>query len=64
MPDHDALEQMIHAIATDWSRERDQALADTHLHAELRATSPLSVITSEKIDRLRAWARERSVPAD
>jgi SpoVK/Ycf46/Vps4 family AAA+-type ATPase len=32
--------------------------------AELEATRPLSVVMSEKIAELRAWATERTVPAD
>jgi hypothetical protein len=32
--------------------------------AELDATKPLSVVMGEKIADLRAWAAERTVPAD
>lgn len=32
--------------------------------AELTTTRPLSVVMSERIDELRAWASERTVPAD
>jgi len=32
--------------------------------AELEATKPLSVVMGEKIAELRAWAAERTVPAD
>jgi hypothetical protein len=32
--------------------------------AELEATRPLSVVMGEKIAELRAWATERTVPAD
>lgn len=46
------------------ARERDEDLADRHVLEELDATSPLSVVMAEKIDRLRAWAQGRSVPAD
>ena len=31
---------------------------------ELQATKPLSVIMAEKIEALRAWAHDRTVPAD
>ena len=37
--------------------------ADTIL-AEMKATIPLSRTMSEKIESLRAWARDRAVPAD
>ena len=37
---------------------------DTHLVlAELKKTRPLSVVMHEKVAALRAWARERTVPA-
>ncbi|MDN5781202.1 MAG: AAA family ATPase, partial [Luteimonas sp.] len=39
-------------------------LDDALLHAELRGTRPLSVLMAEKVNGLRAWARERTVPAD
>jgi len=31
---------------------------------ELRATQPLSVVMAEQVNTLRAWARDRTVPAD
>jgi hypothetical protein len=31
---------------------------------ELRETQPLSVVMAEQVSALRAWARERTVPAD
>ena len=40
------------------------ALDDALLLAELRTTRPLSVVMREQVAALRAWARERSVPAD
>lgn len=40
------------------------ALATTHVQHELGATRPLSVVMAEKMAYLRAWARERTVPAD
>lgn len=42
------------------SRELDQA----HVAAELAQTRPLSVIMAEKVQALRDWAAERTVPAD
>ncbi len=41
-------------------RPLDQSL----LREELRNTRPLSVLMAEKVGALRAWARERTVPAD
>ncbi|MFO1495174.1 MAG: AAA family ATPase [Lysobacterales bacterium] len=40
------------------------ALDQRHLLDELRNTRPLSVVMGEKVARLRAWAAERTVPAD
>jgi SpoVK/Ycf46/Vps4 family AAA+-type ATPase len=34
-----------------------------HVLYELRATRPLSTVMAEQVERLRAWARERTVPA-
>lgn len=34
------------------------------IEAEARRTRPLSVMMAEKVEALRAWARERAVPAD
>jgi hypothetical protein len=31
---------------------------------ELKATQPLSIVMAEQIAALRAWARDRTVPAD
>jgi hypothetical protein len=39
-------------------------LATAHLAAEFKRTRPLSVVMAEKVAALRAWAKERSVPAD
>lgn len=38
-------------------------LDDALLGAELERTRPLSVVMAERIESLRAWARERTVPA-
>jgi SpoVK/Ycf46/Vps4 family AAA+-type ATPase len=40
------------------------SLATEHLLAEFERTKPLSVVMREKIDGLRHWAAERTVPAD
>jgi SpoVK/Ycf46/Vps4 family AAA+-type ATPase len=40
------------------------ALSTTHLMEELRRTRPLSVLMSERIQGLRSWASERTVPSD
>ena len=40
------------------------ALDQRHLIEELRQTRPLSVVMAEKVAHLRAWAAERTVPAD
>ncbi len=42
---------------------QDTELADAHVEQELRATRPLSVTRAEEVDRLRAWARDRTVIA-
>lgn len=39
------------------------ALTASHVEAELRATTPLSVVMAEKVAQLRAWAAPRTVPA-
>ncbi|WP_197024661.1 AAA family ATPase [Cellulomonas sp. KRMCY2] len=36
----------------------------SHVLAELRATRPLSVVMAERVAALRAWAAERTVPAN
>jgi len=41
-----------------------EPLATGHIADELSRTRPLSVVMREKIDGLRAWAAERTVPAD
>ena len=40
-----------------------QDAGTAHVLAELRKTRPLSVLMAERIDALRAWARDRTVPA-
>jgi SpoVK/Ycf46/Vps4 family AAA+-type ATPase len=46
------------------AKASDQSANSAHLLKEIRATRPLSVIMSERIDALRAWAAERTVAAD
>jgi len=41
-----------------------QEPGSAHVLAELQKTRPLSVLMAERIDALRAWARDRTVPAD
>ena len=35
-----------------------------HLLAEFRKTRPLSVVMAERVEALREWARDRTVPAE
>lgn len=46
------------------ARERGETLSSTHVLEELAQTRPLSVVMAEKVGYLRAWAMERTVPAD
>ena len=39
-------------------------LDDALLMQEIRSTRPLSVLMAEQVTALRAWAAERTVPAD
>jgi len=41
-----------------------QPITATAIAQELKITKPLSVVMAEKIEALRAWAQERTVPAD
>ena len=41
-----------------------RALDTALLHGALRETRPLSVLMAEQVAALRAWAAERTVPAD
>ncbi|GIX34900.1 MAG: ATPase [Lysobacteraceae bacterium] len=41
-----------------------RGLDQAHLLAALHGTRPLSVLMAERVEGLRAWARERCVPAD
>ena len=42
----------------------NQKVATAHLLQEINQTRPLSVVMSEKVDRLRNWAKGRTVSAD
>lgn len=42
----------------------DAGLDQRHLLDEVRHTRPLSVLMAEKVNALRQWAQERTVPAD
>ncbi len=41
-----------------------ESVSGRQLLSEIRATRPLSVVMAERIDALRQWASERTVPAD
>jgi ATP-dependent Zn protease len=57
------LEQSIVA-ALYTSRSTRQPISAALILQELRATQPLSVVMAEQVAALRAWARDRTVPAD
>jgi hypothetical protein len=57
------LEQGIVAALYTSHSTRQPMCAALVLH-ELRATQPLSVVMAEQVSALRAWARDRTVPAD
>ena len=46
------------------ARTRPGPLTQDELLRELRNMRPLSVLMAEKVEALRAWARDRTVPAD
>jgi SpoVK/Ycf46/Vps4 family AAA+-type ATPase len=51
-------------VSALYAADAEERAPDTEvLLAELAATQPLSVVMGEQIARLRAWARERTVPA-
>jgi SpoVK/Ycf46/Vps4 family AAA+-type ATPase len=57
------LEQLIvSAMYSAFAQGED--LADAHLLAERATTKPLSTLMRERIVSLRAWAKDRCVPAD
>ncbi|MEZ5542279.1 MAG: AAA family ATPase [Pseudomonadota bacterium] len=57
------IEQAIVA-ASYLAREQRATLDTAHISHELQQTRPLSQIMTEKIARLRQWARDRTVPAN
>ncbi|HDN69020.1 MAG TPA: AAA family ATPase [Gammaproteobacteria bacterium] len=57
------IEQSIVA-ATYLAREQGIAINTEHIRTEIEQTRPLSLVMAEKMSRLRAWARERTVPAN
>jgi SpoVK/Ycf46/Vps4 family AAA+-type ATPase len=46
------------------AREQQVPLNTTHIRNELEQTRPLSRVMAEKVGRLRAWARDRTVSAN
>jgi SpoVK/Ycf46/Vps4 family AAA+-type ATPase len=46
------------------AREQGQTLSTSHLLTEIGRTRPLSVVMAEQLASLRAWAADRTVPAD
>src|SRR4051812_32158358 len=57
------IEQAI--VSAMYSANANKAPVDARcIAAEIAATKPLSVVLGEKIGELRAWAAERTVPAD
>jgi SpoVK/Ycf46/Vps4 family AAA+-type ATPase len=46
------------------ARERGQNLSTAHLLTEIGQTRPLSVVMAEQLASLRAWAADRTVPAN
>jgi SpoVK/Ycf46/Vps4 family AAA+-type ATPase len=57
------IEQAIVAALYETQAEK-KPLDSAAVEAEAKRTRPLSVIMAEKVATLRAWARERAVPAD
>jgi hypothetical protein len=52
-------------VAALYSAHAKHLSADAQLlSAEIAATRPLSVVMSENVDALRAWAKDRTVPAE
>lgn len=57
------LEQaVVSGLFAAYSKRQD--LTTDHLLGEIQKTRPLSVLNSERMTRLREWARNRCVPAD
>jgi SpoVK/Ycf46/Vps4 family AAA+-type ATPase len=55
-------QSVVAALYTAHSRHETVSVA--HVAAELAATRPLSTVMAERVADLRAWAAERTVPAD
>ena len=43
---------------------QDVELNNNHIVQEIKQTKPLSIVMSERIDELRRWAKDRTVPVD
>jgi SpoVK/Ycf46/Vps4 family AAA+-type ATPase len=46
------------------AREQQMPLKTAHIRNEIMQTQPLSRVMKEKVNRLRAWAKDRTVPAN
>jgi len=57
------IEQAIVA-ATYLAREQAEPLGTRHIQTEIEQTRPLSLVMSENINRLRSWAKTRTVAAN
>jgi hypothetical protein len=57
------IEQAIVA-ATYLAREQQVPMNTAHIRTEIGQTRPLSQVMAEQVDRLRSWARDRTVPAN
>jgi SpoVK/Ycf46/Vps4 family AAA+-type ATPase len=57
------IEQAIVA-ATYLAREQRATMATGHIRTEIQQTRPLSLVMAEKVARLRAWAKDRTVAAN
>jgi len=53
---------VVASIYTSFAKDED--LTTEHILHEIKNTKPLSVLMAEKIQYLRDWAKERTVPAD
>ena len=57
--------QMQHIVAAGYAAHAEgRALETSHVLAELTGTRPLAVVRAEKVQALRLWAEERTVPTD
>jgi SpoVK/Ycf46/Vps4 family AAA+-type ATPase len=53
---------IVSSMYTAHAQQREVAQADLLL--EIKQSKPLSVLMAEKVDEIRAWATERTVPCD